>query len=114
MHLRGFFNAFHNRDMSDDEVFDDWMEDVNDSPIDALPDREMVKELLKKCRGLISMIKRSTIITAFFDMLRTKLNIRRNLCYHVKTRWNSTFCLMDIVFSRCVKQNSADSMKNMI
>ena len=82
-------------DINDDEVYDDWMEDVNDSPIDALPDQEMVNELLKKCRGLISMIKRSTIITAFFDMLRTKLSIRRNLCYDVKTRWNSTFCLID-------------------
>ena len=56
MHVRGFSNAFHNRDMSDDEVFDYWMEDVNDSPIDALPDQSVVKELLKKCHGLISMI----------------------------------------------------------
>jgi hypothetical protein len=82
-------------DIDDDEVVDDWMEDVNDSPIDALPDQEMVNELLRKCRGLISMIKRSTIITAYFDMLRTKLDIRRNLCHDVKTRWNSTFCLID-------------------
>ena len=82
-------------DINDEDVFDNWMEDVNDSPIDALPDQEMVNELLKKCRGLISMIRRSTIITAFFDMLRAKLDIRRNLCPDVKTRWNSTFCLID-------------------
>ena len=52
-------------DFDDDEVFDDWMEDVNDSPIDALPDQGAVKELLKKCRGLVCRHLSSSFVVTF-------------------------------------------------
>jgi hypothetical protein len=41
------------------------------------------------------MIKRSIIITAFFDILRTTLNIKIYLCHDVQTPWSSTFCIID-------------------
>jgi hypothetical protein len=82
-------------DVIDDEIMDNWTEGVNESDINIVHDQEMVNYLLKKCRSLISMIKRSSIITLFFDKERKKLNIKRNLCYDVKSRWNSTFCMID-------------------
>ena len=86
-------------DINDDEITDDWAEGVNESGIDIVPDQEMINNLLKKCRRLISMIKRSTILTAYFDKERKRSNIKRNLCYDVKTRWNSTFHLIDSILA---------------
>ncbi|CAF1310256.1 unnamed protein product [Rotaria sordida] len=82
-------------DAVDDEIMDNWTEGVNESDVDFIYDQEIIICLMQKCRGLISMIKRSTIITLFFDTERKKQNIKRNLCYDVKSRWNSTYCMID-------------------
>lgn len=57
-------------DLDDDEIKDNWSEDVIQSYDDLVPDQEMVNNLLKKCRGLVSMVKRSTILTDYFDIER--------------------------------------------
>jgi hypothetical protein len=85
-------------DIVDDEIMDNWTEDVYESDYDdkIIHDQDMIIcRLIKKCRGLVLMIKRSTIITLFFDTERKKLNIKRNLCYDVKSRWNSTYSMID-------------------
>jgi hypothetical protein len=77
---------------------DNWTEDVyelDDGDDKIIHDQDMIICLVKKCRGLVLMIKRSTIITLFFDTERKKLNIKRNLCYDVKSRWNSTYSMID-------------------
>ncbi|CAF3882952.1 unnamed protein product [Rotaria sp. Silwood1] len=82
-------------DAVDDEIMDNWTEGVNESDVNIVYDQEIIICLMQKCRDLISMIKRSTIITLFFDNERKKKNINRNLCYDVKSRWNSTYCMID-------------------
>ncbi|CAF4706851.1 unnamed protein product, partial [Rotaria sp. Silwood2] len=59
-------------DAVDDEIMDNWTEDVNESDVNIVYDQEIIICLMQKCRGLISMIKRSTIITLFFDTERKK------------------------------------------
>ena len=82
-------------EISDDEIVDNWLEGITESAADIIPDQAMVNNLLKKCRSLISMIKRSTVLTNFFDEERKRARVQRNLSYDVKTRWNSTFHLID-------------------
>ena len=83
----------------DEEITDNWTEDVHESDADIVYDQEIIASLLKKCRALISVIKRSTIITLFFDSERKNLNTKRNVCYDVKSRWNSTFMMVDSLLS---------------
>ncbi|CAM4846973.1 unnamed protein product, partial [Rotaria magnacalcarata] len=75
----------------DDEIVDNWTEDAIESDVDIVHDQELIVNLFKKCRGFISMIKRSTILTLFFDNERKKLSIKRNLCYDIKSLWNTGF-----------------------
>lgn len=59
-------------DNSDEEFVDDWTRDVIQSDYDTVRELNMILFVLKKCRGLTSMIKRSTIITLYFDAERKK------------------------------------------
>jgi hypothetical protein len=82
-------------DVIDEEITDNWTEGIITSDASIVYDQQLINCVLKKCRALISMIKNSTIITPFFDIERKKQNIKRNLCYDVKTRWNSSFVMID-------------------
>ncbi|CAF4271612.1 unnamed protein product, partial [Rotaria magnacalcarata] len=82
-------------DNNDEEFVDDWTTNVIQSDFDIACEQDMIIIVIKKCRGLVSMIKRSTIITLYFDTERKQANIKRNLCYDVKSRWNSTFSMID-------------------
>lgn len=66
-------------DNSVDEIMDDWTTDVIQSDFDIVAEQDTIIFVVKKCRGLISMIKRSTIITLYFDTERKKSNIKRNM-----------------------------------
>ncbi|CAF3845019.1 unnamed protein product [Rotaria sordida] len=59
-------------DNSNEEFVDDWSTDVIQSDYDTVREQSMILFVLKKCRGLTSMIKRSTIITLCFDAERKK------------------------------------------
>ena len=82
-------------DVLDEEITDNWTEGIITSDNGIGDAQSLINSVLKKCRALISMIKNSTIITPFFDIERKRKNVKRNLCYDVKTRWNSTFLMID-------------------
>ncbi|CAF3455414.1 unnamed protein product [Rotaria sp. Silwood2] len=82
-------------DIIDEQIMDNWTADVNESENHSTSDQDIIVSVIKKCRSLVLMIKSSIIITSFFDREREKLNIKRNLCYDVKSRWNSTYCMID-------------------
>ncbi|UJR06600.1 hypothetical protein I4U23_010884 [Adineta vaga] len=80
---------------SNEEIEDNWTNDVVDASFDIVYEQELIIGVLKKCRALVSMVKRSTVITLFFDTERKKKNIKRNLCNDIKSRWNSTYVMID-------------------
>ncbi|CAF4504217.1 unnamed protein product, partial [Rotaria sp. Silwood2] len=82
-------------DIMDEQIVDNWIADINESENHAISDQDMIIPVIRKCRGLVLIIKSSIIITSFFDAEREKMNIKRNLCYDVKSRWNSTYCMID-------------------
>ncbi|CAF1316678.1 unnamed protein product, partial [Didymodactylos carnosus] len=83
-------------DINDDEITDNWAEDVgvddNDPTLDV--DQEDILALMKKCRRLIYCIKNSSVLTMHFNKLRQLANVQRCLSNDVRTRWNSTFMMI--------------------
>ncbi|CAF3363879.1 unnamed protein product, partial [Rotaria sp. Silwood2] len=82
-------------DITDEKIVDNWTADVIELENNRIYDQSMIISVVRKCRDLVLMIKNSVIITLFFDTEREKSNIKRNLCYDVKSRWNSTYCMID-------------------
>ena len=77
-------------DDDDNEVLDHWIEGVDEAPDGTASDKELINTLLRKCPPLISFIKCSTILTAYFDSERRNFSIKQNSSIDVRTRWNST------------------------
>ncbi|CAF3997905.1 unnamed protein product [Rotaria magnacalcarata] len=80
-------------------IDDNWSMDVEDhiNPIEVLV---LIINLLKKCRAIATTIKRSTIISEFFRKEQALLKINKTITIDCKTRWNSTFFLIDSMI-RC-------------
>ena len=81
-------------DDDDDEVLNNWIKGIVEVSDGTALDKEIINTLVRKCRSLISFIKRSTILTAYFASERRNFSIKRNLSIDVRTRWNSTFYLI--------------------
>ena len=82
-------------DVIHEEITDYWTKGAITLDTDIACAQEMINTVLKNYRALISIIKNSTIIAPFFDIERKKSNIKRNLRYDAKSRWNSTFVIID-------------------
>jgi hypothetical protein len=76
-------------------IDDGWAEDVDVNDLDTFNDRSSIGALLRKCRGLASMVKRSSLIGDFFCKESGKINNRRTLRTDVCTRWNSTLHMIE-------------------
>ena len=50
-------------DNDDDEMLDNWIEGIVEASDGTASDKELVNTFVRKCRSLISFIKRSTILT---------------------------------------------------
>ncbi|CAF1168771.1 unnamed protein product [Adineta ricciae] len=61
------------KDPVNEEAMDSWSKDVIESDVGLVPGQETL----------------SSIIPLYFDNELRKLNIRRNSCYDVKSRWNT-------------------------
>ena len=50
----------------------------------------LISNTITKCRSIIKMIKKSSILTAYVDKLKVVHKVRRSLSIDCKTRWNSS------------------------
>ena len=72
-----------------------WEHGVVSEP-DHSNDLEMViSNILKKCRSIIKMIKKSSNLTSYMDKLKAANKIRSGLSIDCKSRWNSTKFMID-------------------
>ena len=74
---------------------DGWADDVFTSGAHGSHDIISISELMRKCRFLVSMIKRSSLIRSFFEKESSQLGIRRMLSADVCTSWNSTLHMIE-------------------
>jgi hypothetical protein len=74
---------------------DGWADDVLTNDVNQPYDIILIGELMRKCRSIVFMIKRSTLIQSFFEKKSVQLGIRRTLSADVCTRWNSTLHMIE-------------------
>ncbi|CAF1655165.1 unnamed protein product, partial [Didymodactylos carnosus] len=85
-------------DNDDYEITDNWEKNlIHDFSYQQSEevDQKHIICVLKKCRSLCKMIRRSSILTSCFDQERIKCNKKRILMSDVCTRWNSVFYMID-------------------
>jgi hypothetical protein len=90
-------------DSDDDEHYDEgldgvvgnWEEGVIEdiSSISCL-EQCTVNKAIKKCRSLVKMVRKSSILSAFFNHHKIQLKIEVSLMGDCRSRWNSTFRLI--------------------
>lgn len=78
-------------------ILDNWSEGVEIDPDDPTLTKEqkLTLALMIKCRCLINMIRKSSVLTLYFNRIRGTLKIQRNVLRDVCTRWNSSYIMMD-------------------
>ena len=79
---------------------DGWADDIT-TQIDPGTPLEccLIGSLLKKCRHLTTMVKKSCRIKSFFDRSQSTSGMCRTLQIDVRTRWNSTLKMVDSFLS---------------
>ena len=76
---------------------DSWEQGVAVDPDDPAlsTDQRLTLALMKKIRKLINMIKKSSILTMFVVQECQLQNIKRGLSRDLRTRWNSSYSMID-------------------
>ena len=58
-------------------------------------DQQLTLAVLSKCRKLINMIRKSSILTLYFNKQSETLKITRNLLRDICIRWNYSYMMID-------------------
>lgn len=78
------------------DVGDNWHIDVIDDLDESVHDKlqESIGAIMKKCRSLVKLLNKSSILKNKIFYLKEQLKIVRSLRLDCKNRWNSTYCLI--------------------
>ncbi|CAF1308555.1 unnamed protein product [Rotaria sordida] len=78
-------------------LYDNWKEDAEVDPNDPTltKEQQLTLSVLIKCRKLIDMIRKSSILTLYFNKHRKELKKPRNVLRDVCTRWNSSYLMIN-------------------
>ncbi|CAF3926623.1 unnamed protein product [Rotaria sp. Silwood1] len=95
-------DGYDNDDMStsvnpQNFLYDNWKEDAEVDPNDPTltKEQQLTLSVLIKCRKLIDMIRKSSILTLYFNKRRKELKKPRNVLRDVCTRWNSSYLMIN-------------------
>ncbi|CAF5049697.1 unnamed protein product, partial [Rotaria sp. Silwood1] len=88
-----------NDESSDDEqnldlIDDNWSGNI-DTNVPTTNEVELIMDLLKKCRVIATLSKKSSIVSNFIRTNQLLFKLNRTLNKDCKSRWNSTFILLD-------------------
>ncbi|CAF4497676.1 unnamed protein product, partial [Rotaria magnacalcarata] len=87
-------------DQDDDEsgdqhaIVDKWSNDV-ETDLNPIEELILIMNLLKKCRTIATIVKKSSVIAAFVRKEQLLLKTKKMIRIDCKTRWNSTFLLIE-------------------
>ncbi|CAF1613249.1 unnamed protein product [Didymodactylos carnosus] len=79
-----------------DLITDNWAEDVE---TETTPEQvqQSVIDVLKKCRTIATLTKKSSVIAEYCRQQKELLNLNRSLLIDCPTRWNSTYALIESI-----------------
>ncbi|CAM4985041.1 unnamed protein product [Rotaria socialis] len=87
-------------DQDDDEsgdqhaIVDNWSNDI-ETDLNPIEELILIMNLLKKCRTIATIVKKSSVIAAFVRKEQLLLKTKKMIRINCKTRWNSTFLLIE-------------------
>ena len=74
---------------------DNWAVDVVDTDTAIMcHDQTVISNALDKCRRLVKLINKSSILSAFVQRLKIENKVSRSLAIDCKSRWSSTHRLI--------------------
>ncbi|CAF3829813.1 unnamed protein product [Rotaria sp. Silwood1] len=77
-----------------DLIDDNWSSNI-DTNVPTTNEVELIMDLLKKCRVIATLSKKSSIVSNFIRTNQLLFKVNRTLNNDCKSRWNSTFILLD-------------------
>ncbi|CAF0744375.1 unnamed protein product [Rotaria sp. Silwood1] len=99
-------NVSINENLMDDEL-DNFSNDIIDNwSIDVIEDLDTssgetvqlhIGNLMKKCRSMVKLINKSSILTNYVVKLKQQFNIHHSLQLDCKNRWNSSHQLIEVM-----------------
>ncbi|CAF1200927.1 unnamed protein product [Rotaria sordida] len=99
-------NVIGNENLMDEEP-DNFSDDIIDNwSIDVIEDLDIssgetvqqnIGDLMKKCRSMVKLINKSSILMNYVSKLKQQFNIRRSLQLDCKSRWNSSHQLIVVM-----------------
>lgn len=84
--------------VNDDEskgIYDDWCFGLTKNGEHSDEQRKTIHLTIAKCRQVVTMTKKSSVLGNYLDKLRNSLNTTRGLANDCPTRWNSTFHMIE-------------------
>jgi hypothetical protein len=87
-----------------------WESDVTTDDLEATDVQEAISDTIAKCRSLIKIVKKSSILTAYVEKVKAAQKIRRNLSLDCKSRWNSSQLMIEtfLKFKSVITQLQSD------
>lgn len=82
-------------DTEESIISDDWCLNLYKSDDKNVVVKEKIHGTITRCRQLVTMTKKSTILSNYMNQLRNELKVTRGLARDCPTRWNSTFYLIE-------------------
>lgn len=77
-------------------IDDNWSLDLaNNHGPNGVDERYKIHGTIIKCRNVVMMTKKSSVLGNYIDQLRNSLNVTRAFSLDCPTRWNSTFYLVE-------------------
>lgn len=81
-----------------DDVVGNWEEGVVESANSAVYAEQLtINQAIIKCRCLVKMVGKSSILSMFFAHYKEQLKIKSSMMIDCRSRWNSTFRLVRTV-----------------
>ena len=84
---------------SEVDAVDNWSQEVSVylDPSDCEADQRLIGDLLKKCRSLVKLVNKSSVLKSHINKSKHEFNVRRSLQLDCKSRWNSTHRLIETI-----------------
>lgn len=86
-------------DEPENDVTDNWSQEVLDAfdPTTCEVEQRLIGDLMKKCRSLVKLVNKSSVLMAHVNKLKQEFNVKRSLQLDCKNRWNSTHRLIQTI-----------------
>ena len=98
------------------DIVDNWsinvIEYLDSSTNDSL--QQLVGDVIRKCRSIVKLINKSSILMNYVLILKKPFNIHRSLQLDCKSRWNSPYHLIEAMLMYKRNINKINSEKHEI